>query len=1082
MGAIRKAPAWIPLLALPALLLDRGWLLAGGMIIFWLWLLYRSRAKAAQLTFRQERKTEFERSAYREAARAFMADVVEAANRGDLVALQRLLERWHENLPLSAKPFTARLERAPGGGCLISGLAIGPDDIPTAMPRLGRGRKVIFDKRPVGDVDEDLTELNAACVFSLFLTLFGDADRAFVHLRLDMPTAPDGEIPWVRLVGRIGYAELQSEFCAMETPSEAIRALGGTVGRRQGKRFYAAEDPVVARPGIPMTDPPKAVPEPIAERTPLQAQAPARAAFATVHAGASTSTGSSEAVPPRPGQPTWTKSTPQRPDGIGPDPAALRAGQMNPDREGKVLDAIRGGEAGSTVASLIAATDLREPTVKYFGISADEAGLIEALRIGGVYHFIVREDDDKATDKARELREAVLELRDTAALEARKGQVRARPGQVTRNRAAVPPQLTPAEPAAEPNVPRNLIKSPFVTERTPPLNLGDKQLSSLEQWHRLGKASFFRLDSDASVPPGTTNGEEVPPPPADRAPVSGEPTPRDMRGPFGVVAKRWAEYEGNSDARFVPFNHYYPTYENLDAAQLRCYFGWRRSLRAGKTPPTDLSYLFIHVYELIHVIGVPDLRKAGSELERLWTGYRGTYPKLDNYLVPWIADLYATESLTDEVTGWYRRAAAAGAKIPDPELVTDLYWAVSDYPGMPRVALATLTGDPKLGTNKFCQEHNGDGWVERGYREALAIADSAFKARRDKTVREATLETGGLQPLTRKPFNAAVYDWRRNPVTLANLPDLREGSLAVTIFRAASRYAENLLREQRKFKSRLRGIEIDPDIAAALDRRLALFLKATRTRTRVTIDVAKAQELDRESAEVRNILLAGAESNGAPVAVTIPVVPGSTPEGLLTDLAAIAAAIGACSPEARAVLEAFLASNWELGASDPKLSTAAGAALVAPLIDEINGHAVTAARDILIVTEGETYVVQEDFRDEVYCVLCGNLEGFGQGVGIPVQSEDTLGFGPSELEALRILADGDDVANRLDALGAAIGSSGLLLIDRLNELALTSPHSDIIIDAGQNPPTLIDDGREWISSLLARLSQDPALSLSLITR
>lgn len=46
--------------------------------------------------------------------------------------------------------------------------------------------------------------------------------------------------------------------------------------------------------------------------------------------------------------------------------------------------------------------------------------------------------------------------------------------------------------------------------------------------------------------------------------------------------------------------------------------------------------------------------------------------------------------------------------------------------------------------------------------------------------------------------------------------------------------------------------------------------------------------------------------------------------------------------------------------------------MVGPLIDEINGHAVTAARDILIVTEGETHVVQEDFRDEVYCVLRGS--------------------------------------------------------------------------------------------------------------
>jgi hypothetical protein len=191
---------------------------------------------------------------------------------------------------------------------------------------------------------------------------------------------------------------------------------------------------------------------------------------------------------------------------------------------------------------------------------------------------------------------------------------------------------------------------------------------------------------------------------------------------------------------------------------------------------------------------------------------------------------------------------------------------------------------------------------------------------------------------------------------------------------------------------------------------------------------------------VRSILLAGAKPSEAPVATPTPppVVPVKASDGLLTDLAAITSAINACSSEARIVLETFLTSEWELEAADPRLSAAAGTALVGPLIDEINGHAVTAARDILIVTEGETHVVQEDFRDEVYCVLRGSLEGFGQDVEIPPQSEDTFGFGPTEMEALRILIGGDEVSELLEALGASSGLSALLLVDRLNELALAS--------------------------------------------
>ncbi|MGH7512392.1 MAG: hypothetical protein ACREOQ_05640 [Gemmatimonadales bacterium] len=246
LGALWKAPLWVPLLAIPALLIEHGWLLVGAIVVVALWLRYRSRTNARELASALDRKTEYERSTHREAARAFMAEVVEPANRGNILALQKLLERWHEHLPQSANPFSPHLERAPGGGCRIFGRAIGPDDIPTTTPPLG-GEKALCLELQMGDVDEDLTELNAACTFSLLLALFGDADRAFVHLRLDIPATPAGEIPWVRVYGRIGYAELQHELSVMETPSGAVRGLGGTIGRRKATRFYAAEDPVVAR-------------------------------------------------------------------------------------------------------------------------------------------------------------------------------------------------------------------------------------------------------------------------------------------------------------------------------------------------------------------------------------------------------------------------------------------------------------------------------------------------------------------------------------------------------------------------------------------------------------------------------------------------------------------------------------------------------------------------------------------------------------------------------------------------------------------------------------------------------------------
>lgn len=111
----------------------------------------------------------------------------------------------------------------------------------------------------------------------------------------------------------------------------------------------------------------------------------------------------------------YSKATPARKDGkTGPSPEALAAGQINPLREGKVFQAIRDG-AGSTVAELVAATGLRDVTVRYFGISAGEAGILDALRIGSEYRFVVADNDPKASDKAKEIRAAVVAMRDAAA-------------------------------------------------------------------------------------------------------------------------------------------------------------------------------------------------------------------------------------------------------------------------------------------------------------------------------------------------------------------------------------------------------------------------------------------------------------------------------------------------------------------------------------------------------------------------------------------------------------------------------------------------------------------------------------------
>ena len=103
---------------------------------------------------------------------------------------------------------------------------------------------------------------------------------------------------------------------------------------------------------------------------------------------------------------------------------------------------------------------------------------------------------------------------------------------------------------------------------------------------------------------------------------------------FRREAQQQRQREGHP-VPHVPFMTYWPTYTSLAADQRRWYFYWRTCFRKGTLLETDLSYLFLHVYELLNLVEEPDPRHAADRLWLLWQGYRGQHPKLDNYIPEW---------------------------------------------------------------------------------------------------------------------------------------------------------------------------------------------------------------------------------------------------------------------------------------------------------------------------------------------------------------------------------------------------------------------------------------------------------------
>lgn len=106
---------------------------------------------------------------------------------------------------------------------------------------------------------------------------------------------------------------------------------------------------------------------------------------------------------------------------------------------------------------------------------------------------------------------------------------------------------------------------------------------------------------------------------------------------FLEEAKKLADYEDDFDYD-KDITRYYPTYQSLSNKELRGYFSWRTKWRKGLKEKTCLSFAFIYVYELIHLIGCINAEEAFSKLIEFSDDYSSFDPYINVYLKGWLKD------------------------------------------------------------------------------------------------------------------------------------------------------------------------------------------------------------------------------------------------------------------------------------------------------------------------------------------------------------------------------------------------------------------------------------------------------------
>lgn len=513
-----------------------------------------------------------------------------------------------------------------------------------------------------------------------------------------------------------------------------------------------------------------------------------------------------------------------------------------------------------------------------------------------------------------------------------------------------------------------------------------------------------------------------------------------------------------SQASFTPFMAYWPTYGSMTGSQSQWYFYWRGKVRWGEYPQTDLSYIFLYVYELINLVGCRSPLEGYQKLMGVWRAYRAAFPKLDRYLADWVSDFVLVHGLDipiEEISN------LSGCPVGQHDLDCLLLMKFAEKPLRIEVPLLSQAANYDIARSKFYQSMHLSICNEY-IPKAVALVDAFLEKQQGSRIIEM-FHPGSVQR-ERYLFQSALYAGeprtvKVNAVSLSTHSPLRD-FLAQVI-----RHTENKLREIKSHPGKLRGIELEEELCRLIDAYMErALLKKQEVQPNITIDAEKLARAAAEAEQTQRLLMAGQteEQLDAPapdlikelaevaVAATVPARPHGTPEGLLTDLALVAELLSKLDDSERRLVNMLLQHGWEMEVSAlqailPDCSTE-------DIVNRINKKALRILGSVLIVQESGLYLIDEDYRDELaylpaYPVretqahAAWNAEGFD-----PQWRELCQKLSPCQLDMLYAMARG---ASRQDLQNIAEQAETMLepVLDSINEAAMETV-GDLLIEDG----------------------------------
>lgn len=494
------------------------------------------------------------------------------------------------------------------------------------------------------------------------------------------------------------------------------------------------------------------------------------------------------------------------------------------------------------------------------------------------------------------------------------------------------------------------------------------------------------------------------------------------------------EHKEGKKAEFVPFMQYYPTYSSMDKQQKEWYFYWRSQVRKGIYLDTDLSYIFVHIYELLSGYGINNADDGYKQLLELWKNYRKEYPKLDGYLFEWIFDFCQLYNLDFEMPGW------TDLSLPyQPEIKNVIISKHSgEIPLKLTFALIDSLCDYSLVRSKFYNDGH-QMLMNEAIPRVVALADAALYKKEGKGI----LDKYGPN----RPRKQTYYAFRgancKNSNQRADITvkDYINSAKLRAYINELVRYAENVLRELYNCRGRLRGVSLDDETAKIVKAFLhkeyspIKYESVSEKKTEINLNFDNIKELRTQSDAVRDALEVEETS--------------SETKELLTDLKEAKEIFIAMPQYCRNLIDELQKHSWEI---DYNSSCQAS-------IDIINGLSGKLLACDLLVVEGNHLILEDDYRDE-FDYLYEHLEEIETAkpnataeihstFDLALLSEEMRElfetFSPYQEEIICVILSRTDVKNRIDKIAEAQMSMPEILVDEINDIA-SQYIGDILID------------------------------------